>query len=198
MPNLSLRILEEGKLLNEESEAQLIADKLRHVKDKSVKEIYDCCIRLYSAESFLYKLVNSTLRSEDMTKTDTLGAYCQLLSWHLGCSELDQKELTVYRGCKLTEELIEEYTQNVGKRIQWLAFTSTTKDRKVAEGYGNTLFIINLQRCQPYGKQRDIASLSQYEHEQEVLLNAGNNLGIVKFERNLESGKYLIYLKENV
>ncbi|CAF1561374.1 unnamed protein product, partial [Didymodactylos carnosus] len=57
---------------------------------------------------------------------------------------LDQKELTIYRGCKLTEELIEEYTQNVGKLIQWLAFTSTTKDRKVAEVYGNTLFIINL------------------------------------------------------
>ncbi|CAF3434328.1 unnamed protein product [Rotaria socialis] len=64
-------ILIEGKLLNEEFDGQQMADELKCCKGD--EEIKRCAARLYSAESFLYKLLNQTLRNEDMSKIETLG-----------------------------------------------------------------------------------------------------------------------------
>ncbi len=69
----------EGKLQGKEFDGQAIHDELMKVKDKELQEIERCCVFLYTAESFLYQLVNSTLRATDCDKIDTLGAYCYLL-----------------------------------------------------------------------------------------------------------------------
>ncbi|CAF1311727.1 unnamed protein product [Didymodactylos carnosus] len=186
-------ILKEGKLLNQEFEAQLLAAQLLTVKDKSVEEIYCSCIRLYTAESFLYKLVNSTLRNEDWSKVDTLGAYCCLLNRHLWKSR-NKQELILYRGCTLTTELFEEYKEAIGKWIKWLGFSSTSKSRQQAEQFGNTLFIIHISRSYLASWQSDISSFSHYPFEQEVLLMAGHSFYVKQVERDPESQKYLIYL----
>ncbi|CAF1109342.1 unnamed protein product [Didymodactylos carnosus] len=186
-------ILCEGKLLNQEFNAQQLADRLMEVKNNKCKEIRECAARLYSAESFLYKLINTVLRADDKSKVDTLGAYCYLLDDYLMNSN-DHGELTVYRGCTLTDEMIAEYKHFVGKWISWLAFTSTTKAPQVAEMFSrNTLFIIHIRDTSQCYKC-DISSLSQFTHEQEVLLTAAHYFYVTKIKRDRQSQKYLIYL----
>jgi hypothetical protein len=48
----------------------------------SKEELYLCAARLYSAESFLYKLVNELQRNKDMSKADIFGPLC-----HLHCNK---------------------------------------------------------------------------------------------------------------
>ena len=88
-------ILEEGKLLNEGFDSRRMADEFREGISK-VKNL-DCAARLYTAESFLYKLVNSSLRSNDMSKMDTLGPFCYLLYHRLRLDRVRGDQI-LYRG----------------------------------------------------------------------------------------------------
>jgi len=100
----------------------------------------------------------------------------------------------VYRGTRLSEEMIEEYRAAVGKRIVWPAFTSTTKVRQVAERFtGNALFIIEVWGSHSQGA-RDISSLSKFPQECEVLFCEGQSFVVGKVEFHSESGKYLIFM----
>jgi hypothetical protein len=104
------------------------------------------------------------------------------------------REYTVYRGTSLSEKMIEEYRAAVGKIIVWPAFTSTSKDRHVAEFCsGNALFIIEVSGIHSQGV-RDISSLSQFPEEREVLFCGGQSFVVLKIEWDSESGKYLIYM----
>ncbi|CAF3733289.1 unnamed protein product [Rotaria socialis] len=162
-------ILIEGKLLNEEFDAQQMADELKCCKGD--EEIKRCAARLYSAESFLYKLLNQTLRNEDMKQI-------------------------VYRGANLTDGILEEYKNAIDTAIQWLSFTSTSKVRQVSENCGNTLFIIRLHE-KSLQSQFDLSSVSYYPEEQEVLLPISYNFHVDKIEHDSTSGKYLIYMTGN-
>ncbi|CAF1351228.1 unnamed protein product [Adineta steineri] len=186
-------ILKEGKLLNQEFDAQRMAEQLRScLKEWHVKE---CAVRLYSAESFLYKLINSTLRTEDWSKIDTLGPFCYLL-WLHEINAFHWNEDIVYRGVTLKDKMLEEYKQAVGTYIIWPAYTSTSLNRQAAEQFGNTLFIIKLDRG--LGNfVSNISSLSHYPHEQEVLLACGYRLKVDKVERELGNEKYLIHLSDH-
>jgi hypothetical protein len=174
-------------------QARLIANQLSNCKNNSEHEILEQDVRLYTAETFLYKLVNSTLRNEDMTKIDTLGVYCFILQGHLWSPEKNEEDITVYRGTNINEQMIEQYKLAVGSNIRYLAFTSTSKKRQVAEMYtnGNALFIVKLNNS---GFLRDISSLSFYPDEEEILLNAGHPLKVIQVEHDLQMNKYLIYL----
>jgi len=182
--------------VNQEFDAQRIAEQLRSCTTS--QETEECAAQLYSAESFLYKLVNSTLRSEDLTKLDTLGPFCWLLHGYVYSGD-DCLTKAVYRGTILSDEMIEEYKQAQGSCIRWLAFTSTTTDRRVAEAFsGNTLFIIvfNEERGWRIINQSYISSISHYPCEQEVLLRANFKFRVDKVERDPKNGKYLIYMSE--
>lgn len=188
-------ILQEGQLLDKINmhQARLIADQLSHSKNKSEYEILEQGVRLYTAEAFLYKLVNSTLRNEDMSKIDTLGAYCFIVQGHLWSSGKNREEIIVYRGTDMTDQMIDQYKLAVGSDIRYLAFTSTTKDRQVAEMYSNAnaLFIIKLNNS---GFLRDISSISFYPDEEEVLLNAGHPFKVIQVEYDSNKNIYLIHL----
>ncbi|CAF1650438.1 unnamed protein product, partial [Didymodactylos carnosus] len=116
----------EGESCGEGFEAKIMSDQLMEVqnnfddkikaadndkdrtsiKHRFIEEISKCCMQFYTAESFLYKLMNKTLRNEDMSKIDTLGAYCYLLGSYVYFS--GPKTLsTVYRGCELTDDMLE-------------------------------------------------------------------------------------------
>lgn len=125
---LLVGILKEGELLGQDFVAARMSEQLRNCTND--EEILACVARLYSAESFLYKLLNSTLRDKDMSKLDTLGPFCVLLWLRLRSNE-DKRDQLLYRGMKLTDEMI------------WNSFTSTLKDRRIAQRFGNTLFIIS-------------------------------------------------------
>ncbi|CAF3278902.1 unnamed protein product [Rotaria sp. Silwood2] len=168
-----------------------MANLLLNVKNKAQDEIIACAVRLYSAETFLYKLVNATLRADDRSKIDTLGAYCYLL--HRRVSYNDKYQI-VYRGANLMQAMIDDYKASINAWIRWLAFTSTSRDRGQAENFGsNTLFIIKL--LGRYIHMSDISSISYFPHEQEVLLDAGTIFKVEKVEYNSTSRKYLVHLE---
>ncbi|CAF4246281.1 unnamed protein product, partial [Rotaria magnacalcarata] len=167
-------ILKESKVLNQEADGYAIANSLRKVKNKTEDEIIICAIRLYTAETFLYKLINSVLRENDTSKIDTLGAYCFLL--HKQSRYNDQYQI-VYRGANCTEAMINDYKQSVNKWIKWMGFTSTSRDRRKAEIFGNTLFVIEL--VGRYIHMSDISKISVFPDEQEVLLDAGTIFEVI-------------------
>lgn len=55
-------VIVEGKLVGKKQEAMWMAEQLRKVKRKSMKEVGECCVRLYTLESFLYQKLNETMR----------------------------------------------------------------------------------------------------------------------------------------
>lgn len=188
-------ILAEAKLQGKEFDGQKIYDKLMSVKNKGIQEVQRCCVFLYTVESFLYHLVNFTLRTNDNRKIDTLGAYCHLLWYYLYTG--DEKKRILYRGSTLSNEAIDEYKQAVGTQSTFksLAFTSASKCPEVAEMYtGNTLFIIEaMGYLDDVNWCKDISSISAYTDEDEVLITAGHPFIVNKVD--FQNGKHVIYLK---
>lgn len=124
-----------------------------------------------------------------------MGPFCYLLSKYLPFKcPYGYLGYTVYRGTRLSEEMIEEYRVAIGRRILWPAFTSTTKDRQVAEFFSdNALFIIEVNGSHSQGA-RDISSISKYPQEQEVLFCAGQSFTVSKIECDSKNEKYFIYM----
>ncbi|CAF1222715.1 unnamed protein product [Didymodactylos carnosus] len=203
-------ILTEGIQLGKEIETKWICNYLENVIGKSSIEILQCCVHLYTRESFLYKLVNKTLREEDTTKIDTLAPFCALLAAYLRkCCVYDDAHVhslistndnsyfdVVYRGANLTVEMIEAYRKGVGKSFVWNSFTSTSKNRQKAELYGNTLFVIHIDIIPSIGFQSfaDIQPYSQFPIEEEVLLAAGGYIKIYSINEQPD-GKYVIVFR---
>jgi hypothetical protein len=162
-----------------------MAEQLRTAQ--SEEQIYERTMRLYTAESFLYKLVNASLRNKDMSKVRTLGPYCWLLYNALSSNKTNMEQI-VYRGVILSDEMLEEYQRIVGHYARWLAFTSTTKNREAAEQFGNTIFIISISAG------ADISSLSDYGWEKEVLLLAPCTFKIDRIEHDSINERHFIYM----
>jgi hypothetical protein len=176
-------------------------DEQENLTNEQEDDACVCCAHLYTLDSFLFKLVNDTLRNQDLTKVETLGAYCWLLQSYIGWTATIPRHITtVYRGCTLRKDEVEEYQQAIGQTIRWHAFTSTTKSREVAEAYsGNTLFIITLDKTgRNEHHEHDISSVSQFPDEDEVLLVPDHNFIVENVEDHLSSSseeRYFIYLK---
>ncbi|CAF1075855.1 unnamed protein product [Didymodactylos carnosus] len=100
-------LIKEGELIGKRSEAVWMAEQLRKIKYQPRKEIAKCCITLYTRESFLYKILNKTLRNLDYSKLNTLGLFCYLLrDYSRTCQEFVG---CVYRGAQLDLKMIDMY-----------------------------------------------------------------------------------------
>ncbi|CAF1243553.1 unnamed protein product [Didymodactylos carnosus] len=99
--------------------------------------------------------------------------------------------MDVYRGSQLDQSEIKAYSEAIGEYKCWLGFTSTTKNREVAQMFGDTLFIIDASSC----GGSDISLLSQFTDEEEVLLPAGATFKIHKVVFDQETQKYCIFLE---
>ncbi|CAF1395157.1 unnamed protein product [Adineta steineri] len=157
-------------------------------------KIHDWCIHVYSMQSFLYGLVNKSLRDEDLSKVDTLGAYCYLLSLNL--YDNDKEDSTLYRGCKLSDEMISDYKNAIDRQIIWSSFASLSRSLTEAEKFAdNALFHVRLTGNVYCSK--DIANLSEYPYEQEILLRPVHPMWVVKFDYDKDKKRYLIYLNDD-
>ncbi|CAF0952326.1 unnamed protein product [Didymodactylos carnosus] len=203
-PNISVQdqteqaargILYEAELLNQQFEGDWFSKQLQQVKDKDRTDILKCCISLYTTEGFLYKLINKTLRDNDMSKLDTLGAYCDFLYQCDASRAFSMNSYTglVYRGAHLDSHMISNYQEAVGTEKAWDAFTSTSKNRTKAERFGNTLFIINIKNSK-YVRGLDISPYSKYPTEEEVLISAARIFHIDKIDYDDTTMKHYIYL----
>ncbi|CAF1253333.1 unnamed protein product [Adineta ricciae] len=187
-------IIHEGCLLEKEFEGQRIAAKLRKVKHENLKQIHDVCVHVYSMNTFLYGLLIEAMRNEDMSKVDTLGPFSYLLTLNL--YDDDKEDSIVYRGCYLSDDMINDYKNSVGKQIIWSSFTSLSRSEEEAEKFvKNAMFIVRITGhvyCSKY-----IASLSRYPDEQEVLLRPVHPMWVVKYEYNNAKKRHVIYLNDD-
>ena len=200
-------IIYEGKLAGKQCEGQWLAEQLNQVKNRSKGEIGQCSVRLYSMESFLYKVLNHTMRligdpdHEHIwrSKVKTLGPFAFLLHYYLAHENLNHRtNRTIYRGAQLSDEMIAEYrrvARSKDPRRSFQAFTSCSRNRIKAEQFGNVLFILNAERQISYRTlNMDIAALSIYPDEEEVLIPPGRAFKIERVEFDATKKKHLIYL----
>lgn len=168
-------ILIEGKKVGKQHEAEWLAQKLMNVIDGTAVEVWRVCAFLYTMESFLYKKLNECMRLEGdkeheqlwKSKVATFGPF-SLLLYYLG--EYSSGEMTVYRGCNLNDDLIQQYRQKMVTDSQhsvvFPAFTSTSKNRDKAEEFGNVLFVIDIDRRYDGS---DVSPYSRYKEEEYLL-----------------------------
>lgn len=195
--NAAQGIVQEGLKLNKQCEAQWIAEQLKSVQQKCKEDVEKLILYLYTFESFLYRLINQTLRENDLEKIETLGPFIQIL-FQTDCSPTTNKvgfHGILYRGAQLDEKTIESYRESIGSIKTWDAFASTSQNRNQAECYGNVLFIINHQKQTRYKYSgMDISLISYYPAEQEVLIRAGRDFLVENVEEDTIKNKVYIYL----
>jgi hypothetical protein len=198
----AIGIIEEGKKIGKRREAEQMAKELTERKHSGMKEVWKCCANLYSLGSFLYKKLNETMRligskeheQEWRNNIRTLGPFCLLL-WDNPFGNKATKRGTIfYRGANLSDQLISIFKEDCSKkdktRRSFPAFTSCSRNRTVAEIFGNVLFIMTVKHAFTV----DIAPFSQYPHEEEELLSPGVCFTVERFEFNKDKNKHEIYL----
>jgi hypothetical protein len=175
------------------AEANWMVEQLRACKSKPRRDISKICIHLYTRETFLYHVLNVALRDMDYSKLETLGPLCFLIrDYSRSCADFTG---TVYRGIGLPMAAILTYKRAVGTWRTWPSYTSTSKSRQMAELLGNTLFIIEITKIKPSSPRAyDIAELSQFPNEEEVLLPAGISFQVISVEQDPQQ-KYVIQIK---
>jgi hypothetical protein len=178
---------------NSKTEAQWMIEQLQACKTKPRREVSKDCIHLYTRESFLYHVLNIALRDADYSKLDTLGPLCFLIRDHSRTCK--QFIGTVYRGAHLSFAAIQSYKQAIGTWRTWPSYTSTSKNRNMAEIRGNMLFIIEITNTKLSAPRAyDVENFSQFPTEEEVLLPAGISFQIVSVEQDPQQ-KYLIKIQ---
>jgi tetratricopeptide (TPR) repeat protein len=145
-------------------------------------------IRWYSKQSFVYKLVNKALRSEDIDQLHTFRFFISDLSENLAREHekilLSEEEiLTVYRGVKLDKAEFDKLKQNQGKLISTNGYLSTSRLRSKALLFAvkptkrtDVVPVLFEIKCniKELGKNvifADISKISIYPKEQEVLFD---------------------------
>ncbi|CAF1069811.1 unnamed protein product [Adineta steineri] len=110
-----------------------------HIEGKKIGQEHG----LYTAESFVYRLINTALRDNDLTKVDTLGAFCYLLFQFNFAQEFNDLKFLgrVYRGATLSSSIVVEYERNIGNVCAWLSITSTSRQRKIAESFFDSIVL---------------------------------------------------------
>ncbi|CAF2982275.1 unnamed protein product [Rotaria sp. Silwood2] len=181
------------KMPNKLQSKQYMLEKCRRHYHNNIKQLekinlfeqtYEStdAIRWYTDESFLYRLVNKALRTED---TDDLYTYrfyimdlCAQLKEEYYKQQLNNNKIKLYRGQTMSNEEINKLRNNIGNLISPNGFFSTSMDCAVAkmftsQGNNSVLFEIetdsNLKHC-IFAK---IELFSHVPDEKEVLFSIG-------------------------
>jgi len=203
-------IIDEGYIANQVDSAKKMANELLAKKFSSLNEIYACSILLYTNDSFLYGLINTTLRlAEDnlpieqqntwTDKLQTLGPYVTILDRAL-IHYSTRKPMTVYRTAKLNNEQIEEFRKmNFLECGYFSGFTSCSRSLQQAERFnGNVLFTIKLpeRHFLKSGRQglTDVQKFSVFHHEEEVIMRPATFFHVNSVIWNPQTERHDIHL----
>ncbi|CAF0978381.1 unnamed protein product [Rotaria sordida] len=181
-------IIEEGISIEKTCEAEKLADMLLKEKNAGIEEVWRCCAYLYTSESFLYKTLNAAMRlvgdkeQEEVwrSKVRTLGPFCLLL-WDDPFNTKVTTKKTLYRGATLTEEQIAAYAKMAKDDMDYgsfQAYTSCSRNRDVAEQFGNTLFIMQVK----FAFIADLSPLSDFSAEEEELITPGVSFRVLSIK----------------
>ncbi|CAF1437448.1 unnamed protein product [Adineta ricciae] len=207
-------LIVEGEKVGKRREAEWMAQQLLNVKNETREIVWQCCARLYTTESFLYKKLNEVMRlvkddsHEELwerqlwkSKLATFGPFAHLLVKMKRERSLHHvsKRTTVYRGANLPDHLIEQYQSSVKHILRekgcysyklYIAFTSTSRNRAQAELIGNVLFVIDVDEVLD---GTDIAPYSVFD-EEEYLLDPHFNFEIESYNFDKATNKSIIFL----
>lgn len=193
-----------------------VKDETSRMSDKKrIEKLQDCCVKLYTKDCYIYRVVNTALRDDDRDKLDTLGPYCYLVYNNIGRRLKDylsirhrlqqvfhpteSKSMIVYRGDYIPRETIEKYqkaAKDSKKYFKWLSFVSTSQKRDVAESFGcNVLYIIELKRHVTNDQFANLKDSTYIEDEEEILLRPGMRFRVDKVEFDDLTGRQLVYIK---
>jgi hypothetical protein len=199
-----------GVLLNQENQANEITRIIMKDIDKvqDVEILLNRVIYTYTMESFLYKVLNKSLRENDLTYIDNLGPFGFLVYEFIRYKQMysvleliNDKSVehidTVWRSLNIPEEMLSLYHPKICTYLIWYSFTSTSRDEKTAKDIclkskHNTLFKILIEKnifCQTV----NIRELSCFKKEDEILLQVASVLEIV--DHKIENGIHVITLK---
>lgn len=157
-------------------------------------------IRWYTKQSFLYKLVNKALRSEDIDQLHTFRLFIGDLSESLAREHekilsSDEEILTVYRGVQLDREEFDKLKENQDKPIATNGYLSTSRLRLLALEFAkkpskrtNIIPVLFEIQCaaKELGKTvifADIAKFSDFPGEQEVLFDLSATFKLESIEQ---------------
>lgn len=196
-------IMEEGRNLRKLYEAKKISDILMATKNAGITQVWTCCAKLYSMESFLYTTINETMRSignerHELVwrgKVRTLGPFCLLL-WDDPCNSKLTANKTLYRVGKLTDDQIaiyQEMSKNPTEERSFQAFTSCSRDSHIADVYpnANALFIMEVV----FAFSADLKPVSFYPEEDEELITPGVCYTVTNMKFDETKKKHIIHLK---
>ncbi|CAF3816386.1 unnamed protein product [Rotaria sp. Silwood1] len=146
----------------------------------------------YTKQTFLYRLVNKALRTEDYEAMLVLRFFildlCESLRQNY--EELKQHSQIVisYRGLKLTPQEIYNLKQNVDETIATNGFLSTSRSKDVAYAFAKkgtkrsnvetVMLEIDVDMSKVTVILADIAQYSDYPEEQEILFDSGASFTI--------------------
>ena len=195
-------IIIEGNKAGKRRQGEWFAQQLLNVIDGTAVEVWRVCARLYTMQSFLFEKLNECMRLEGdeeheqlwKSKVPTFGPF-SLLLYYLG--EYTDEKLTVYRGCHLNDNLIQQYREKLATEpntaIVFPAFTSTSRNRNTAEQFGNVLFTIEIDR---YYDGCDVSPYSNF-NEEEILLAPYFMFYIQSCNFNEVDDKWIIHLRSD-
>ncbi|CAF3609892.1 unnamed protein product [Rotaria socialis] len=160
----------------------------------------DKSIYWYTKDSFLYRLVNKALRTEDVGQLHLFRFFISDLSLKLTeiYKELTLKEKTIfmlYRGLKMEMDELKRLKENIGCVISANGFLSTSHSKDVAIQFATrttkradiTPVIFEIECNLSTAKSivfGDIWKYSEFAQEEEVLFNLGSTFKIESMENN--------------
>jgi len=128
------------------------------------------------------------------SKVATLGPFCLLLWDNPFNSKMIKPKTILYRGADLPDDLITSFRDECSKDPKpwhtFQAFTSCSRNRSVAEQFGNVLFIMETRIAFTV----DLSEISEYDDEEEELLFPGISFQIERVESEPNKNKHMIYL----
>ncbi|CAF1405771.1 unnamed protein product [Adineta steineri] len=158
------------------------------------------CIRWYTKDTFVYKLINKALRTEDMEQLYTFRYFITDLSESLnqefGKLRNNTSSLILYRGATMSCDEFNILKTNVGFLISTNSYFSTSRLQEIAEIYvgsndSTSVGVLFEVECDLTKNIiiADVADLSEIPDEAECLFNLGTTFEIVSIQ---EKNQYFL------
>jgi len=170
----------------------------------------DQAVAWYTRSAFVYKMLKKVLRLFDLNKLYVFGFYIrdlqeQLEKWH----HMPSKEFFVYRGLTMSLVNIAQLQANVGNLVAPNGFLSTSRTREIAMKYArkqgilgqednfcNVLLEIEIGKdVSPSCIFADVAHVSAFPDEREILFSIGAMFRVNEVILSSETGAYVVKMK---
>ncbi|CAF1150063.1 unnamed protein product [Rotaria sordida] len=185
--------------------------ELKFIDEFKMNYQSNVAIKWYMKETFLYKIVNKALRTEDIEQLHMFRFFITDLSFNLAIEyqklkDKGEKIVMLYRGQKIEEEELKNLKQNEDNLISTNGFLSTSRSKQLAIKFATksttrtnvfpVLYEIecNIQKIESI-IYADVAQFSDYADELEVLFDLGSTFEIVSINEDVHLNLWLIKLK---